>query len=212
MQYHFQDRLISPRVKENIRNKAKMIAAIRSYLDSLGYIEVDTPILYPYPEIAPMEQFKVVDPTTGSTYYLRVCPTEHLKRFMVAGFEKVYEFSRNFRPGNSFGNNHSSEFTSLECSQIGCDYKDMMRLTESIVEIGIRSVKNESIVNVAGKLFDVTPPWNRVTVRDALIKYADIDILSFNSVPELNESIGHEESKDREKFDSFDQIIDYLLE
>ncbi len=167
------DYLSTSRAKRILRSRGDLVAHIRGLLRDMGFFEVDTPVLYRYPEIAPMEQFEVIDPTSNRSYFMRVAPTGHLKRMMTAGFDKVYEFSRNFRPGNS-SFKHSAEFTSLECGQLSADYNVMMELTETIVFEGVRRIMGGTIVDVAGRKFDVRPPWRRKTVREALQAYSRI--------------------------------------
>lgn len=204
----YHARLTQLASKNTFQARARLMARIRQLLDDRGFIEIDTPVLYPYPEIAPMEQFKVLDPTSNRSYYLRVCPTEHLKRLMVAGFEKVYEFSRNFRPGNR-SPKHSAEFTSLECSQLSVNYHSMMELTESIVSRVISEIKEAAWVEFNGAKFDVSPPWQKVTVRDAIWEAARVDVLAVESLEELRRNVNQYDLVD---IQSIDQAIDRLVE
>lgn len=207
-QYDFRNRLFGQNAKKWLKNKSRINLIIRNHLAKNDFIEIDTPVLYPFPEIAPMEQFKAIDPITSQTYYLRVCPTEHLKRFMVAGFEKVFEFSRNFRPGNSSDLSHSSEFTSLECSVLGASYKDMMQLSEELIRKCVEEISESTVVNIDDKSFDLGSTWERVTVQNALLAETGIDVLDVDSDIKFREKFP---SKLEDK-KSFDQIIDFLIE
>jgi lysyl-tRNA synthetase class 2 len=101
---------------------------------------------------------------------------------MIAGFDRVYEFSRNFRPGNSSDEKHNSEFTSLECNQIGASFRDMMTLTEAILSFSIALIKGTTKVTVDDKKFDVNTPWNRISVQAALLAETGVDVLTIESV------------------------------
>lgn len=201
-------KLFSPESKTRLKQRAIIIQNMRNYLQELGYWEIETPILYPYPEIAPIEQFKVIDPITDREYYLRIAPTEHLKRLMVAGLDAVYEFSRNFRPGNH-SYKHSAEFTSLECSRLYSSYKDMMNLTEQLVFGCIGKVTGNSTVTVAGIEYDLEPPWNRISVREAIQIHTGLDILQIESLDSLRAQTEH---LDLTNVVSLEEAVDQIIE
>lgn len=173
---------------EAVVERARLYRLIRTYLDNQGYIEVETPVLYPRPEVAPMDQYITVPTSGDQTLFLRVCPTEHLKRLLVAGFEAVYELSRNFRPGN-LSPRHLPEFTSLECTRTDSTYVDMMALTEELVASAIHARTGNTLVRWEDKETDFGPPWSRVTVRDAVMQYTGIDIDRSPDLPSLHLAI-----------------------
>lgn len=201
-------KLSSLKMHELHKKRVQLFKLIRAKLDSMGFLEVETPILYSKPEISPIEQFKTLNPSNGKAYYLRVAPTEHLKRLMTADYKQIYEFARNFRPGND-SYKHCTEFTSLEISKIGVDYNYMMDLCEDIIKEGVKAIKGDDTVNVGTKSFKLDPPWKRITVQDALNAEFNLDILNINSVKELHRVTKIEKIKN---FTFLSEAIDYLIE
>lgn len=169
-----------------IHTRAAMYRVIRSYLDDLGFTEVDTPMLYPRPDIAPMPQYAAEDPVTGERLFLRVAPTEHLKRLAIAGMSAAYEISRNFRPGD-WSPRSRPEFTSLECTRVGATYRNMMQLTQNLVYRVVHTLTGTGTVRCMGRSFDLTPPWQELTVRKALLRYADLDLDGCRDLPSLRD-------------------------
>lgn len=168
--------------------RSELYRHIRTYLDAQGFIEVDTPVLYPCPEVAPMEQFVAHDPASGQALFLRVCPTEHLKRLLVAGFTAVYELSRNFRPGN-LSSNHLPEFTSLECTRVNATYTDMMVLTEDLIATVVVKMTGTTSMTWAGRTINFAPPLRRVRVCEAVYEHTGIDLDACPDVASLQAKI-----------------------
>ncbi|MEM9949635.1 MAG: amino acid--tRNA ligase-related protein, partial [Cyanobacteria bacterium P01_D01_bin.36] len=129
----YVDLIVNPDVRDTFRKRAKITAAIRRYLDELGYIEVETPVLQSEPGGAEARPFVTYHNTMDMELYLRIATELHLKRMVVGGFEKVFELGRVFR-NEGVSTRHNPEFTTIEMYQAYGDYQDMMSLTEDMIE------------------------------------------------------------------------------
>ncbi|RKX37405.1 MAG: lysine--tRNA ligase, partial [Thermotogae bacterium] len=144
---------------------------------SRGFLEVETPILNFIPGGGAARPFVTRIDVYDRNMYLRIAPELHLKRYIVGGFEKVYEIGKNFRnEGVSY--KHSPEFTTLELYQAYADYYDMMELTESMISNLVKHLFGKYVIEYQGTEIDFTPPWKRVRMRDFIKSRLGIDILS----------------------------------
>jgi lysyl-tRNA synthetase class 2 len=147
--------------------RARMITAIRAYLDGEGFIEVETPILQPQYGGAFAEPFVTHSNYLDQDVYLRIADELYLKRLIVGGLEKVYELSKDFRnEGVSY--KHSPEFTQLEWYEAYADYRDTMERTEALVSRAAEAAIGVTKVTFRGHELDLAPPWPRVGFVDAL--------------------------------------------
>lgn len=172
------DLIVNPDVKKTFIIRSKVIQQIRNYLDARGFIEVDTPILHNTAGGAAARPFITHHNTLDIDMYLRIATELHLKRLIVGGFDKVYEMGRIFR-NEGMSIKHNPEFTTIELYQAYADYEDMMDLTEDMIATVAKEVLGTTQIEYQGQPIDLTPPWKRMTMIDAVKEYTGIDFNSF---------------------------------
>lgn len=170
----YVDLIVNPEVKKAFLIRNKATKAIKEYLDNRGYLEVDTPILNTIAGGASAKPFITHHNTLGIDMYLRIANELYLKRLIVGGFEKVYEMGRMFR-NEGMSIKHNPEYTCIELYEAYADYKDMMEMTENIVAYAAQTALGTTTVNYQGTEIDFTPPWNRMTMQEAVKQYAGVD-------------------------------------
>ncbi|SHH48066.1 lysine--tRNA ligase [Tepidibacter thalassicus] len=170
----YVDLIVNPEVKKAFLIRNKAIKAIKEYLDDRGFLEVDTPILNTIAGGAAARPFITHHNTLDIDMYLRIANELYLKRLIVGGFEKVYEMGRMFR-NEGMSIKHNPEYTAIELYQAYADYEDMMRITENIVAYAAEKALGTTKINYQGTEIDLTPPWNRMTMEEAVKKYAGVD-------------------------------------
>src|SRR5436305_10650754 len=158
--------------------RSRTISAMRCYLDKHGFIEVETPILQPLYGGATARPFVTYHNTLERTLYLRIAVELYLKRLIVGGFERVYEIGRNFR-NEGIDRSHNPEFTMTECYQAYADYEDIMRLVEDMIHFIALEVKGTPRITYQGTEIDLTPPWPRYRLLDAIAEFTGIDVEKF---------------------------------
>ncbi|MDQ6660067.1 MAG: lysine--tRNA ligase [Chloroflexota bacterium] len=167
---------------DEVRNvfviSSRTISAMRRYLDEHGFIEVETPVLQPLYGGATARPFITHHNTLDRNLYLRIAVELYLKRLIVGGFERVYEIGRNFR-NEGIDRSHNPEFTMMECYQAYADYTDMMKLVEEMIHFIALQVKGSSVITYQGTEIDLTPPWRRIRLLDAIAEYTGIDVNQF---------------------------------
>jgi len=162
--------------------RARTITAMRRYLDEHGFLEVETPILQPLYGGATARPFITHHNVLDRDFYLRIAVELYLKRLIVAGFERVYEFGRDFR-NEGIDRIHNPEFTMMECYQAYADYNDIMRLVEEMICFIAQEVKGSARITYQGTEIDLTPPWSRIRLLDAIEEFTGIDV---NRFPDKN--------------------------
>ncbi|NLY77921.1 MAG: lysine--tRNA ligase [Tissierellia bacterium] len=176
----YVDLIVNPEVKKIFIIRNKIIKAIRDFLDNRGFLEVETPILNTIAGGANARPFVTHHNTLDIDMYLRIANELYLKRLIVGGFEKVYEMGRMFRnEGMSY--KHNPEFTSIELYQAYADYEDMMEITEQIVAYAAEKALGTTKINYQGREIDLTPPWKRMTMIEAVKEYTGIDFNQIDS-------------------------------
>jgi lysyl-tRNA synthetase class 2 len=163
----YADLFMNPEVREVFARRRRAVGVIRAFLDGRGYLEVETPVLQPIYGGAFARPFLTHHHALGVDLYLRISNELYLKRLLVGGFERVYEFSRNFR-NEGLDRSHNPEFTLLELYEAYADYHDMMRLTEEMVGRVAEAVCGSPRVGYQGQELDFTPPWPRVSMLEAV--------------------------------------------
>jgi lysyl-tRNA synthetase, class II len=184
----YVDLIVNPEVRDTFRKRALITAGIRRYLDQQGFIEIETPVLMSEAGGAEARPFITHHNTLDMQLYLRIATELHLKRLIVGGFEKVFELGRIFR-NEGISTRHNPEFTTIEVYQAYADYNDMMDLTEAIVTTVAQEVIGTLKINYQGEEIDLTPPWKRVTMQDAVKEKTGIDFTQFESLPEAGASL-----------------------
>lgn len=173
----YVDLIMNKEVKNTFVARSKIITSIRNYLDSQGFLEVDTPMLNTIPGGANARPFITHHNALDIPMYLRIATELHLKRLIVGGFEKVYEMGRQFR-NEGMDIKHNPEFTTIEIYQAYADYHDMMDLTENIFRNAAKEVCGTEKVTYQGVEIDLSH-FERLTMIDSIKKYAGID---FNEI------------------------------
>lgn len=209
----YVDLIMNPDVKRAFQIRSQVITAIRNYLDSLGYMEVETPILNTIAGGAAARPFITHHNTLDIDMYLRIAPELYLKRLIVGGFEKVYEMGRLFR-NEGMDVKHNPEFTSIELYQAYSDYVDMMDLTEDMIRTVAEQVLGTTKITYQGEEIDLGSPWTRITMIDAIKKYTGVDFHTVKDAKEAEDvakSLGIEIDKDAEPL-SKGEIISLVFE
>ncbi|RKD33862.1 lysine--tRNA ligase [Thermohalobacter berrensis] len=170
----YVDLIVNPEVKKTFVLRSKIIKAVREYLDNRGFLEVDTPILNTIAGGASARPFITHHNTLDIDMYLRIANELYLKRLIVGGFDKVYEMGRMFR-NEGMSIKHNPEYTAIEMYQAYADYEDMMRLTEELVAYVAEKALGTTKITYQGQEIDLTPPWNRMTMEEAVKEYAGVD-------------------------------------
>lgn len=176
----YVDLIVNPEVKKAFMIRNKATKALREYLDARGFIEMDTPILNTIAGGANARPFITHHNTLDIDMYLRIANELYLKRLVVGGFEKVYEMGRMFR-NEGMSIKHNPEYTAMELYWAYVDYEAIMELTENLVAYMAEAATGSSKVMYQGKEIDFTPPWNRMTMIDAVKAYAGVDFNLINT-------------------------------
>ena len=148
---------------------------MRRFLDERGFLEVETPVLQPLYGGALARPFTTHHNVLDRTLYLRIATELYLKRLIVGGLEKVYELGKDFR-NEGISHKHNPEFTMLETYEAYADYLDVAAMTEELVATVARETIGTLEVERDGETIDLTPPWRRITLRDAILDETGIDI------------------------------------
>ena len=176
----YVDLIVNPEVKNTFILRSKIIKSIRKFLDDRGFLEVDTPLLNTIPGGAAARPFITHHNTLDIDMYLRIAPELYLKRLIVGGMEKVYEMGRMFR-NEGMSIKHNPEFTMMEVYEAYTDYKGMMELTENLISTVAMETLGTTKIMYQGQEIDLTPPWNRLSMIEAVKKYSGVDFDSINS-------------------------------
>ena len=182
----YVDLIVNPEVKEVFVLRSKIIKAVREYLDNRGFLEVDTPILNTIAGGANARPFITHHNTLDIDMYLRIANELYLKRLIVGGFDKVYEMGRMFR-NEGMSPKHNPEFTNIELYEAYADYEDMMVLTEELIAYVAEKTLGSSKIEYQGKEIDLTPPWRRITMIDAIKEYTGVDFNTIDTDEEARE-------------------------
>lgn len=184
----YADLAVHPEVRDVFVARAKMISALRRFLDGQGFLEVETPILQPIYGGAAARPFITHHNQLHQDLYLRISFELYLKRLLVGGYERVYEIGRDFRnEGVSY--KHNPEFTQLEFYAAYLDYNDVMRLTEEMIAFTAREVLGKTLIPFRDGEIELAPPWRRVTLRDAIRQYSEIDYVDYPDAAGLRKAI-----------------------
>jgi lysyl-tRNA synthetase class 2 len=186
----YVDLIMNSDVKKTFIMRSKILTAIRNYLDSRGYLEVETPILNTIPGGAAARPFITHHNALDMDMYLRIATELHLKRLVVGGMEKVYEMGRQFR-NEGMDIKHNPEFTSIEIYQAYADYNDMMDLTENLMRYCAQEVCGTTTISYQGVDIDLSK-FERMTMIDSVKKYAGVD---FNEIKTDEEALAAAKEK-----------------
>lgn len=176
----YVDLIVNPQVRQTFRLRAKVTAAIRRYLESRDFLEIETPVLQSEAGGAEARPFITYHNTLEMDLYLRIATELHLKRLIVGGFEKVFELGRIFR-NEGVSTRHNPEFTTIEVYQAYVDYNDMMALTEDLISSVAQEVLGTTKLTYQKEEVDLTPPFRRVTMHEAVKEATGLDFNAFSN-------------------------------
>lgn len=171
----YLDLIMSPESRHVFETRSKIIKAFRTYLDKADFLEVETPVLQPIYGGAAAYPFSTKHRALDMKLFLKISPELYLKRLIVGGFEKVYEIGKNFR-NEGIDRSHNPEFTMLEWYEAYTDYFDQMKRFEEIVAFVAKEATGGTKVIYQDQEIDFTPPWERISVYDAIKKYGNFDV------------------------------------
>lgn len=171
----YLDLIMNEEVRRTFVTRSRIISALRRFMDERGFIEVETPVLQPVYGGAMARPFTTYYQALDQEVYLRIADELYLKRLIVGGLDGVYEICKDFR-NEGFSSHHNPEFTQLEVYQAYADYYDMMTLAEDAFYRTAQQVLGTAQMDYQGHSVDLTPPWRRWPMRDAILEETGVDI------------------------------------
>ncbi len=166
----YLDLIVNQQAKDVFVKRAKIVSAIRSFFLEQDFLEVETPMMQPIAGGATAKPFTTHHNALDMELYLRIAPELYLKRLIVGGFERVFEVNRNFR-NEGISTRHNPEFTMLEFYMAYADYNDLISLTEELFSSVAQQVLGTTKVTYQEQEIDLSSPWERLTIRDGILKY-----------------------------------------
>ncbi|GGH39498.1 lysine--tRNA ligase [Paenibacillus segetis] len=170
----YVDLIVNPEVQQTFIKRSRIIKSMRHYLDSQGYLEVETPTLHSIAGGAAARPFITHHNALDMQLYMRIAIELHLKRLIVGGLEKVYEIGRVYR-NEGMSTRHNPEFTMIELYEAYADYKDIMALTENMIAHIAKEVLGTTVIKYQDYEVDLTPQWRRVSMVDAVKEVTGVD-------------------------------------
>ena len=205
----YADLASNPEVRKVFRTRARVISALRQFMDQEGFLEVETPILQPIYGGAAARPFVTMHEQLHQDLYLRISFELYLKRLLVGMYDRVYEIGRDFRnEGVSF--KHNPEFTQLEFYAAYIDYYGVMDLTERMVAHVAEKLTGSTTIEYQGNSIDLAPPWDRVTLREAIKERAGIDYAEHSTAESLAAAMREKGHQPNPK-SSWGKLVDSLL-
>ncbi|MFL7793099.1 MAG: lysine--tRNA ligase [Anaerolineae bacterium] len=180
----YADLASNTEVREVFRTRARIIQALRHFLDDHDFLEVETPILQPIYGGAAARPFTTHHNQLHQDLYLRIAFELYLKRLLVGMYDRVYEIGHDFR-NEGVSQKHNPEFTQLEFYAAYWDYNDVMAFCERMIAYVAEKVLDTTVIHYQGHKVDLSPPWRRITLRDAAIEVTGIDYLDYPTAEEL---------------------------
>ncbi len=180
----YADLIANAEVRRVFEIRSKLVSAFREYLDGLGYLEVETPVLQPLYGGAAARPFTTHHNALDQTFYLRIADELYLKRLLVGGFERVYEIAKDFR-NEGVDRNHSPEFTMLEFYEAFADYRVMMERVRGLMTTAAQRVFGGLVFETQGHSIDLTGDWPAITLRQAILDKSGVDYTEYPDQPSL---------------------------
>ncbi len=184
----YLDLIANEEVRDIFVTRARIISALRRFLDERGFLEVETPVLQPIYGGAAAKPFITYHNQLHQNLYLRIATELYLKRLLIGGYERVYEIGKNFR-NEGVDVEHNPEFTLMEFYMAYADYNDVMELTEELFAYVAQEVLGTLKITYQGNEIDLRPPWTRRRLRQALIEETGIDYEDHPDAQTLYEAI-----------------------
>jgi len=210
----YLDLIVNPSVRDTFEKRSAIVSEIRRFMENREFIEVETPILNTIAGGASARPFITHHNTLDLDMYLRIAPELYLKRLIVGGFERVYEIGRLFR-NEGMDVKHNPEFTSMECYQAFTDLRGMMELTENLVAACAMRACGTTEINYQGTEISLKPPFTRMTMTEAVLKFSGVDFSKIDSDEaafEAATSKGIEPDKSFRKGEILNMFFDIYVE
>ena len=193
----YLDMIMSPEKRQRFETAAKILFSIREFLNSKGFLEIKTPIIQPVYGGSTARPFKTYINALGEDLYLAISHEIYLKRLVIAGFENVYNIVGYFR-NEGIDRTHNPEFTMLETMTAFANYEDNMVLTEQLYNHIAKKVFNKSVFKIHGNDIDIAKPWLKITMSDAVKKYAGVDFEKIKTLAEAHKVLDKAGVDDKE--------------
>ncbi len=187
----YLDLIVNDQVRHIFVTRSRIISALRRFMDERGFIEVETPTLQPIYGGAMARPFTTYYHALDQEVFLRIADELYLKRLIVGGLNRVYEICKDFR-NEGISSQHNPEFTQLEVYQAYADYRDMMTLAEDAFFHVAQEVLGTTQISYQGHTIDLTPPWRRLPMRDAILGETGIDIEEATTLESLRQRVEEE--------------------
>lgn len=212
----YVDLTVNPEVRETFIKRSKMVQAMRDFMNTAGYLEVETPILQPIYGGASARPFKTHHNTLDMPFYMRIANELYLKRLIVGGYEGVFEFAKDFR-NEGMSRFHNPEFTMMELYVAYKDYYWMMDFVEAMVRHVAIAVNGTGVIPVGKNMIDFVKPWKRYTMFEAIEEYTGVDISEMDeaalrkTAKELHVPIDETMGKGKLIDEIFGEKVEHLL-
>ena len=180
----YLDLIASETAMKSAKSRSKLVSSIRRFMDDMGFIEVETPMLVPIAAGGMATPFSTHHKSLNRDLYLRIATELHLKRLIVGGFEKVYEIGRVFR-NEGIDQQHNPEFTTMESYEAFADYNDVMAMVENMVSHCAKEITGSAKVKFGDEELDFTPPWPRINLHQKILTTSGIDFFKCETVNSL---------------------------
>jgi len=177
----YLDLIANAEARTTFQVRSQIITAIRQFLNQRGFLEVETPVLQPAAGGALAQPFVTHHHALDRDFYLRIATELHLKRLIIGGFDRVYEIGRIFR-NEGISTRHNPEFTLLESYEAYADYNDVMNMVEEMVSTIAQQVLGTTELEFADNTIDLKPPWQRISLREAIQEHSGIDFVQYPDV------------------------------
>ncbi len=171
----YLDLIVNPDVREVFRKRSRIVSLIREFMLNDDYLEVETPMMQQVAGGATAKPFVTHHNTLKMDLFLRIAPELYLKRLVVGGFDRVFEINRNFR-NEGISIQHNPEFTMMEFYRAYATYYDLMDFTEELICHVAKEVCDGLVIPYGEKNVDLTPPWDRLTLKEAIVKYGAVEM------------------------------------
>jgi lysyl-tRNA synthetase, class II len=206
----YVDLVANPDVAWQLRARGKLVSSMRRYLESQGFVEVETPILQPLPGGALARPFVTHHNALDTDLYLRIAPELYLKRLLVGGFDRIFEIGKNFR-NEGISLVHNPEFTMMELYWAYVDYNAIMELVENMIPALAADVIGTTEIVVGEHSLDLRPPWPRRTIDSLLTEYLGVSLWDIRGDPRRGKQALLDRRIEVEKRDTFATLVDKAL-
>ena len=210
----YLDLITNDDVRSMFFKRSRIVSLIRNHMLENGYLEVETPMMHPVAGGATARPFVTHHNTLKMDLFLRIAPELYLKRLVVGGFDRVFEINRNFR-NEGISIQHNPEFTMMEFYRAYATYQDLMDYTEELICSLASDVCGGLKITYGGKEVDLTPPWDRLTMKESIAKYGEVELAVLENVEQLRnyaEKLGLEPDKAMGPGKLLAEIFDVVVE